>query len=117
MKNKMSVDMLIPENMKVMFMLFGALKPYFEKLNEIEERVLDIDRKLDILLENISVETAEDDIVVVKEIKYEEAKRMVLDYFKEHKEADIEDLHKNLKIDIETLIQILQELENEGYIG
>ncbi|MCD6276401.1 MAG: hypothetical protein J7J42_06645 [Thermoplasmata archaeon] len=117
MKNKRTHELPIPENMKVMFLLFGALKPYFEKLSELEEKISEIDRKLDILLENISSETIDNGIVVVKEIKYEDAKRMVLDYFKEHGEADIEELHKNLKMDIETLIRILHELEDEGYIG
>ncbi len=117
MKSKMNEMHGIPRNMEIMFLLFSALKPYFERLNEIEEKISEMNQKLDVILENISSPVEESEIIVTREISYKNAKRMVLDYFKKHKEADIEELHKNLKIEIETLIRILQELEEEGSIG
>lgn len=55
-------------------------------------------------------------VVVVEEIPKEEAKARVEEYFKEHETADIEELMLNLKIPVETLVEIIDELKQEGKI-
>lgn len=53
-------------------------------------------------------------IVVIKEISKEDGKKLVEDYFKEHEEADIEELMLNLRIPIQTIVEIIDELHDEG---
>lgn len=53
-------------------------------------------------------------IVVLDEISKEEAKKLVEDYFKEHGVADIEELMINLHIPVQTLVEIIDDLRNEG---
>ncbi len=44
-------------------------------------------------------------------------KNKVLEYIKKHKTSDISELHKEIKCDIRMLIEILDELTEEGKIG
>lgn len=53
-------------------------------------------------------------IVVINEISKEDGKKLVEDYFKEHKQADIEELMLNLRIPIQTIVEIIDELRDEG---
>ncbi|MCW4006454.1 MAG: hypothetical protein NWF04_07685 [Candidatus Bathyarchaeota archaeon] len=53
-------------------------------------------------------------IVVVEEISKEEGKNLIEEYFKEHGSADIEDLMLNLRIPIQTVVEIIDELREEG---
>jgi predicted transcriptional regulator len=55
-------------------------------------------------------------VVVIEEIPKEEAKKRVEEYFKKHGQADIEELMMNLKIPVQTLVEILDELKREGKI-
>ena len=55
-------------------------------------------------------------IIVVEEMDYEMAKEKVEDYLKSNKTADIEQIHENLRIGIEQLIDIIDELIEEGKI-
>lgn len=53
-------------------------------------------------------------IVVLEEVSKEEAKKLVEDYFKEHGCADIEELMLNLKISVQGIVEIIDELQKEG---
>jgi hypothetical protein len=53
-------------------------------------------------------------VVVLEEISKEEGKKLVEDYFKEHGCADIEELMLNLRISVPTIVEIVDELRNEG---
>ena len=53
-------------------------------------------------------------VVVLEEVSEEEGKKRVEDYFKEHGQADIEELMLNLKIPVQTLVEIIDELKREG---
>lgn len=53
-------------------------------------------------------------IVVIEEISKEDAKKRIEDYFEEHEEADIEELMLNLRIPIQTIVEIIDELRGEG---
>jgi len=53
-------------------------------------------------------------VVVLEEVSEEEGKKRVEDYFKEHGQADIEELKLNLKIPVQTLVEIIDELKREG---
>lgn len=53
-------------------------------------------------------------IVVVEEISKEEGKTIVEQYFKEHGCADIEEIMLNLRIPVQTIVEIIDELRDEG---
>lgn len=53
-------------------------------------------------------------VVVLEEVSKEEGKKLVEDYFKEHECADIEELMLNLRIPVQTIVEIIDELRNEG---
>jgi hypothetical protein len=54
------------------------------------------------------------EVVVLEEISKEEGKKLVEDYFKEHGCADIEELMLNLRIPVQVIVEIVDELRNEG---
>lgn len=56
-------------------------------------------------------------VVVIEEIPKEEAKQRVESYFKEHGKADIEELMLNLKIPVQTIVEIIDELKQEGKLS
>ncbi len=97
-------------------MLMAMLSKYFEKIESLEERIISVENKIDILLQAQRVNT-DMDVIVVKEVPYEDAKNKVINYFKEHKEATIIDLHRDLGIPLDTLVEIIDELNREGIIG
>ena len=56
-------------------------------------------------------------VVVLEEISREEAKQRVEAYFKEHGTADIEELMLNLRIPVETIVEIIDDLKKEGKLA
>lgn len=54
------------------------------------------------------------EVVVVEEVSKEEGKRLVETYFKEHGSADMEELMLNLRISIQSLVEIIDDLRSEG---
>lgn len=84
----------------------------FQKLDrdveELKITVKRIDTKMEELLE-ISPR-----IVVLEEISAEEARKRVEDYFKEHEQSDIEELMLNLKIPVQTIVAIIDDMKKEG---
>lgn len=57
---------------------------------------------------------SEIEIVDLQEISREEAKKQVIDYFIEHKSAWLSEIAEKLRLDIELIIDITNELEKEG---
>lgn len=56
-------------------------------------------------------------VVVVEEISKDKAKARIEDYFKEHITADIEELMLNLQIPVRTIVEVIDELRQEGKIA
>lgn len=56
-------------------------------------------------------------VVILEEVTKEEAKKLVEDYFKEHGCADIEELMLNLKISVQDIVEIIDELQKEGKLA
>jgi hypothetical protein len=53
-------------------------------------------------------------VVVLEEISKEEARKLVEGYFEKHGQADIEELMLNLQIPVRNIVEIIDELKNEG---
>lgn len=68
------------------------------------------------LITNLGFVTKIEDpkIVVIQEISKEDGKTLVENYFKEHETADIEELMLNLRIPIQVIVEIIDELRDEG---
>ncbi len=56
-------------------------------------------------------------VVILEEVTKEEAKKLVEYYFKEHGCADIEELMLNLKISVQDIVEIIDELQKEGKLA
>lgn len=82
-----------------------------EDINELKSIVKELQNKFEGLL------IVSPKVVVVEEVPKEEAKRRVEKYFEEHGTADIEELMLNLKIRVQTLVDIIDELRREGKIS
>ena len=83
------------------------------KIKYLLDMVRSIADSRKIELEKIK-ELGQPKIVVVEEISKEDGKKLVEDYFKEHGCADIEEIMLNLRIPIQTVVEIIDELRDEG---
>lgn len=86
----------------------------FKKLESDIEELKNIVNQLDSKVEELRGIFPK--VVVVEEVPKEEARHRVLEYFKEHKTADIEELMLNLKIPVQTIVEIIDKLKREGKI-
>jgi hypothetical protein len=87
----------------------------FQKLGDDIEQVKAAVEKLDEKVEELR--TSLPKVVVLEEISKEEGKRRVEDYFKAHGQADMEELMLNLKIPVQTLVEIIDDLKKEGRLA
>jgi oligoribonuclease (3'-5' exoribonuclease) len=81
------------------------LKDVIVGLKETNERISSLERA-----------TGAPEMVIVEEMTKEEAKQKVIDYMREHKTSDIAELHKSIGCDIKLLVEIIDELRQEGKI-
>lgn len=99
---------------KVTYQIFPHTHEEFKTIEkdikELKNAVTQLDTKVEELW-GISPK-----VVVIEEVPEEEAKHRVEEYFKEHKTADIEELMLNLKIPVQTLVKIIDDLKQEGKI-
>ncbi|KZX11632.1 hypothetical protein [Methanobrevibacter filiformis] len=56
-------------------------------------------------------------IIRLKDIDYDTAKKEVLGYFRKYQESYISEVAENLELDLELVIKITDELEKEGRLG
>lgn len=56
------------------------------------------------------------EIIELQDISRDEAKKQIISYLKEHKTVYISQLAEQLRLDIELIIDITNELEQEGKI-
>jgi len=56
-------------------------------------------------------------VIVLQEVTYAEAKSMVEDYLKNNKTAYISEIVEDLRLDLKTVHQIVEELEKEKKIS
>ncbi|RJS82459.1 hypothetical protein CW713_05065 [Methanophagales archaeon] len=82
-----------------------TLKDLTIGLKEINERI-----------SSLEWHTRTPEIVIVEEMSKKEAKQKVIDYMRAHKTSDIAELHKDIRCDIRLLVDIIDELREEGKI-
>jgi hypothetical protein len=84
----------------------------FQKLDKDVEELKTTVKRIDVKMEELLDISPK--IVVLEEISAEEARKRVEDYFKKHEQADIEELMLNLKIPVQTIVAIIDEMKKEG---
>jgi len=82
---------------------------------KISDRMAVLEAKLDDTL-YFNQQSAQQTIII-EQMDKDTAKNRVLEHIKENKTFDIIELHKEIKCDIKMLIEILDELSEEGKIG
>jgi hypothetical protein len=84
----------------------------FQKLDEDVEELKTTVKRIDVKMEELLDISPK--IVVLEEISAEEARKRVEDYFKKHEQADIEELMLKLKIPVQTIVAIIDDMKKEG---
>lgn len=67
-------------------------------------------------LEQLESKSPDSKVVLIEEMDKQTAKKKVRDYMKKHKRADTEELMENLRMDLRLLVEIIDELKEEGKI-
>jgi len=89
------------------------------EMRAMEERIIErIDHRIDELVERGNIETGvgEEEVIILRAISREQAKREVLDLFDEYKNLDHGDIAERLRLDLEQVVEVVGELEKEGKI-
>jgi hypothetical protein len=94
--------------------MFSHSHEEFQKLGDDIKEVKATVKKLDEKVEELRGILPK--VVVLEEISKEEGRKRVEEYFKEHGQADIEELMLNLKIPVQTIVEIIDKLKREGKI-
>jgi len=87
----------------------------FQKIGDEIEKVKAAVEKLDEKVEQLGGSLPK--VVVLEEISKEEGRKRVEEYFKENGQADIEELMLNLKIPVQTIVEIIDDLKKEGKVA
>lgn len=106
--------------------IMSICKDRFDEIDSISKKIDILISELQTLNNSISsisglqtarpLLTPSPSLVVVKEIPYSEAKHNVSEYIQSHESTDIAQIHQELGIDINFLIQIMDELKQEGMV-
>jgi hypothetical protein len=89
---------------------------YDRRLSDIQKNLHDLEHKVAILAHQINEQ--EPLIIELREITHAQAKQEINEYFKSHHGETIHSYHMTeaLKIEVELVEEILEELEKEGQI-
>lgn len=104
--------------------VFEGLRDYYEKdllgncSTLIQEGVETFLREHKVVerLSQLEQSSISEEVVIIEEMDKEEAKNKISEYMEENRTADTEELMKNLKIDLRLLVEILDELREEGIL-
>ena len=109
----------IKQTVETWFNVYGEelITKIIEKQNTTNVTILNnIHLTLQKISEDLSSSLPLSQITVVKEITFDEAKKIVKSYLQEHKKADTDELLVKLGIELETLVKVLDELKQSGDI-
>jgi len=86
---------------------------------EYEEVVNLIDNGLylsvsDFLRESVRDKLKATKVIKLRDINYDDVKKEILGYYRNYDEAYLSEVSENLELDLELVIQITEELEQEG---
>ena len=102
-------------------------KNYTGHIIDTNSRLVSIEYNVDLLNERLGnvekdiklikkTEFKNGNIIVVREMSLTDAKKRILEYTDNHKDFDIEELHRKIGCNLETIVRVLDELKKEGRI-
>jgi Arc/MetJ-type ribon-helix-helix transcriptional regulator len=68
----------------------------------------------DFLRESIRDKLKATKVIKLRDINYDDAKKEILGYYRNYDEAYLSEVSENLELDLELVLQITEELEQEG---
>lgn len=77
-----------------------------DKIDKLSDNIEHLIRIMNPPIQQLFIET----------LDYDQAKEMVSAYLREHRTASISELSENLQIDLQTLCEVISELDKEGHI-
>ncbi len=88
-----------------------------EEVRAMEARMIErIDRRIDELVERGNLEEGEGEVIVLRTIPREQAKKEILDLLDKYDKLYYGDIAEQLRLDLEQVVEIVGELEKEGKI-
>ena len=91
------------------------LRTQVTKLTEQVNRLVKILGEMSKRME--SMQTSSEDVMVLRSITRDEAKKEILDLLDKSDKLYYYDIAEALRLDLEEVVQIMSELESEGFVG
>ncbi len=99
--------------------LNSFLKVVREEMRSMEERMIErIDHRIDELVERGNIEAGEvtEEVIILRSIPKEQAKKEIMDLLDKYNKLDYGEIAEKLRLDLEQVVEIVEELEKEGKI-
>jgi len=82
-----------------------------EQVNRLEKILGEMSKRME------STQTSSEDVMVLRSITRDEAKKEILDLLDKSDKLYYYDIAEALRLDLEEVVQIMSELESEGFVG
>ncbi len=116
---KEDYESTLPE--EIVFERLRIPLPIFREQVRLKEmKILDLENEMDELKDELQSlkNSINKNVIFVKEVPFENAKTMVLNFIRQHKEGIYTvDIAKNLNLDIGVVLKAVSELKKENKIG
>lgn len=99
--------------------LFSFVKVVREEIRSMEERMNErIDRRMNELIEKQNIkEGTTEEVIMLRSISREQAKEEIMELFDKSDKLYYSDIVEALKLDLEEVVEIVEELKAEGEVG
>jgi len=99
--------------------LFSFAKVVREEIRSMEERMNErIDRRMNELIEKQNIkEGTTEEVIMLRSISREQAKEEIMELFDKSDKLYYSDIVEALKLDLEEVVEIVEELKAEGEVG
>ena len=102
-------------NMRPEKFAFESEKNMVKIIYALAHEIFELRKELEEIKRNKSGEIAEK-IVVLRDVSYSEAENMVEDYLKSHEDAYMYEVSNDIRLDLKTVHEIVEELIKEGKV-
>ncbi len=82
-----------------------------EQVNRLENIIGEISKRME------PMQTSSEDVMVLRSITRDEAKKEILDLLDKSDKLYYYDIAEALRLDLEEVVQIMSELESDGFVG
>jgi CRP-like cAMP-binding protein len=82
-----------------------------EQVNRLENIIGEMSKRME------AMQIRSDDVMVIRSITRDEAKKEILDLLDKSDKLYYYDIAEALRLDLEEVVQIMSELESEGFVG